>query len=602
MRHKKEWTPFAGKVSNRQRPVRFRSKKCDFQNETNNNLFLEQYKLHSKTGKSTYFYKQRWFTYLIPSLSTLALLLVIGFSINPISTQNNHQAFAETNASTQSNDIVPENGVALRIDTTLNDKDTIEEQVTSTGTQYIKVDFTVGANNIQNYDVYVQADSTALTGTSHGDKLQSITSDSTSTVGTKEWGYGVSRGDVDPSTMTYHPIQTSVSTSADSQDAGEGKTLTGISQPYTLAFAANLEGAASDHYKSNITLSVAAGAGEVATLYSVKYDGNGGSNIPQEQSETTLDSSYTVKVPGNVIPTRTDYSFLGWSTSSTASTASYEPGGNVTLQKSSPTTTLYAVWKPVTNQLTTLSNMQDTNLATACTNTTTPSKWDTVSGVPMAQLVDNRDNKKYWVAKLADGNCWMVQNLALDLQGKTLTTANSDVSANWSGASGVASGLWTGSSSDYNVIKWYHSDVGSGLSSYGNYYSWGAATAGTGSSTSDYGNAASSICPRGWRLPLSKSSNNSNSKSFHYLLNQYGMTSSATNSITGQKISSAPLYFVYGGYVLGSSLVSAGSQGRYWSSTAGDSSGAYFLAFDTNVGPSNVSNRYHGYSVRCVAR
>lgn len=31
------------------------------------------------------------------------------------------------------------------------------------------------------------------------------------------------------------------------------------------------------------------------------------------------------------------------------------------------------------------------------------------------QLIDARDGKSYWVAKLADGKCWMVQNLALDL-------------------------------------------------------------------------------------------------------------------------------------------------------------------------------------------
>ncbi len=31
------------------------------------------------------------------------------------------------------------------------------------------------------------------------------------------------------------------------------------------------------------------------------------------------------------------------------------------------------------------------------------------------QLYDIRDGKQYWVAKLADGNCWMTQNLALDL-------------------------------------------------------------------------------------------------------------------------------------------------------------------------------------------
>ena len=47
------------------------------------------------------------------------------------------------------------------------------------------------------------------------------------------------------------------------------------------------------------------------------------------------------------------------------------------------------------------------------------------------QLVDKRDGKKYWVAKLADGNYWMTQNLELDLSGRTLTPADSDVSSNW---------------------------------------------------------------------------------------------------------------------------------------------------------------------------
>lgn len=45
-------------------------------------------------------------------------------------------------------------------------------------------------------------------------------------------------------------------------------------------------------------------------------------------------------------------------------------------------------------------------------------------------LEDIRDGKKYWVTKLADKNCWMTQNLDLDLkEGTTLTTSNSDVTS-----------------------------------------------------------------------------------------------------------------------------------------------------------------------------
>ncbi len=48
------------------------------------------------------------------------------------------------------------------------------------------------------------------------------------------------------------------------------------------------------------------------------------------------------------------------------------------------------------------------------------------------RLIDIRDGKQYWVAKLADQNCWMTQNLAFDLkQGETLTPDTSDVSRNW---------------------------------------------------------------------------------------------------------------------------------------------------------------------------
>lgn len=63
------------------------------------------------------------------------------------------------------------------------------------------------------------------------------------------------------------------------------------------------------------------------------------------------------------------------------------------------------------------------------------------------RLTDWRDGKKYWVAKLADGNCWMTQNLALTLAisegevkaekidhtlGESITVANTDISEPWS--------------------------------------------------------------------------------------------------------------------------------------------------------------------------
>ena len=44
----------------------------------------------------------------------------------------------------------------------------------------------------------------------------------------------------------------------------------------------------------------------------------------------------------NVIPTRSGFDFLGWSTNSTATSATYAPGGSYTTNAQ---VTLYAVWQ-----------------------------------------------------------------------------------------------------------------------------------------------------------------------------------------------------------------------------------------------------------------
>ena len=53
----------------------------------------------------------------------------------------------------------------------------------------------------------------------------------------------------------------------------------------------------------------------------------------------------------------------------------------------------------------------------------------TADGVGSFALKDTRDGKKYVVRRLADGNCWMTQNLNLDLYtGMTLTSDDTDIS------------------------------------------------------------------------------------------------------------------------------------------------------------------------------
>lgn len=74
-----------------------------------------------------------------------------------------------------------------------------------------------------------------------------------------------------------------------------------------------------------------------AYTYTVSYNANGGSGAPSSQTKTY---GVTLKL-STVIPTRTNYSFLGWATSASGSVA-YAAGANYTTNAN---ITLYAVWK-----------------------------------------------------------------------------------------------------------------------------------------------------------------------------------------------------------------------------------------------------------------
>lgn len=73
------------------------------------------------------------------------------------------------------------------------------------------------------------------------------------------------------------------------------------------------------------------------TSYTVSYNANGGSGAPSSQTKWK-DQTLTLS---STKPTRTGYTFLGWSTSSTATSATYSAGGSYTANSGA---TLYAVW------------------------------------------------------------------------------------------------------------------------------------------------------------------------------------------------------------------------------------------------------------------
>lgn len=81
--------------------------------------------------------------------------------------------------------------------------------------------------------------------------------------------------------------------------------------------------------------------------YSVTYNANNGSGAPSTQY---FYSDNTRIIISSTTPTRSGYNFLGWSTSSTASSATYTAGSTYSL--SAQNYTLYAVWQQITYTIT----------------------------------------------------------------------------------------------------------------------------------------------------------------------------------------------------------------------------------------------------------
>ena len=77
--------------------------------------------------------------------------------------------------------------------------------------------------------------------------------------------------------------------------------------------------------------------------YTVTYNANGGSNAPSSQTKWYGEG---LKL-SSTKPTRTGYTFKGWATSSTATSAKYPVGGSYTYT-ANESVTLYAVWEAIT--------------------------------------------------------------------------------------------------------------------------------------------------------------------------------------------------------------------------------------------------------------
>lgn len=238
--------------------------------------------------------------------------------------------------------------------------------------------------------------------------------------------------------------------------------------------------------------------------------------------------------------------------------------------------------------------------------------------VPEAYLRDERDNKKYIVRKLADGKCWMTQNLDLSLY-TDVPLSNKDTDLNskntWTPTYDTQELLlgtvWslTGEARSYDPgadvyyvsgSPQYIQEVGSPVTHAGNLYNWYAGTAGEGSyAMNDGTEVEDSICPRGWKLP--RGGNNDSMNDILKLANIYGVMNASADKLTR-----FPLSMNYSGYY-GWSDGQHGEQGRrglLMTNMAASGESIYTAIFDKdNVElVANNGRKGTGRAIRCVAR
>ena len=406
-----------------------------------------------------------------------------------------------------------------------------------------------------------------------------------------------------------------------------------------------------------------------STAGCINYFANASTAVGTMGCQSARDGRTTTLLASNF--SRTGYGFAGWSDkydyATNSSAKFYGPQEAITVPTGTTTNglSLYAVW------IKSEGSIQDTNKVTALCGTnvvggslTTAPTDGTANLTSVTALTDERDNQTYAIARLADGNCWMIENLRLEAEhtrsaedqalaqgyGTSSTYGNfgglADAeSSNFSNSTTANSFYYSGTQegtasisigtsnypgrrmpryNDLNTTNrasnptsnsFANDNTTGGMYSYGNYYTWHAAIADlTYNGTNNQSTTGTSLCPAGWHLPKGGwSTNASNSEFWQYGLaimgnapsNSGAYQSSETNA-NGDTATKAlrkyPNNFLYSGFFDTSSANLRGSDGYYWSSTAYDNNYSYFLYLASSIVNPGLSNSYKsgGQSIRCT--
>ena len=299
---------------------------------------------------------------------------------------------------------------------------------------------------------------------------------------------------------------------------------------------------------------------------------------------------------------RRGYGFAGWNDKYDYSGNNYGPNETININDeiAHEGLTLYAVWVEPQGYF---------------------QNWRGCSSLARNQVIsltDNRDGQTYAVAKLADDNCWMTENLRLDNSAilSPLNTNNpalplingyddenpivsnhlSATSSNWC-SSGVNCVNQTMLNTDNTTLYQDNStsNQSGNIYNYGNYYNWYSATAGNGTYSISSGDVLGDICPIGWKLPSTGESTAD--------YNVLGATIGVSDQVLSLGFRAYPLNYVYSTYTNSYEVTNVrGTSGNYASSSVNN---RVVYGLFINRGSVNLSwsdGKTGDWSVRCLLK
>jgi len=210
-----------------------------------------------------------------------------------------------------------------------------------------------------------------------------------------------------------------------------------------------------------------------------------------------------------------------------------------------------------------------------------------------SEVVDERDDRIYTVQRLADGKCWMMENLSL---GATAISVDLDPSNTNMTSGSVPAATFNGWKKSSGTATLYAGEyiVASGNDSYnskpyGVLYNYCATSAKTICSYGNSDNATQDLCPAGWRLP-----SGGGVGEFSALYTAYGKTPAAMRDASGPALTTAGI-FSSGG------ISSKGTSGQFWTYSYYSINAMYVAQIRSNSFTLvNSQGRDEGASIRCV--